>query len=91
MVLDRSKKGRVTQLFGQKNYLETDPSVRPDKAQAEFFGQRPGLAALSTMYHDQPGRFLNIILQNITNHFMHHVHGECADTIVFIFFLDKIY
>jgi hypothetical protein len=28
MVLDRSKKGRVTKLFGQKNYLETAPKVR---------------------------------------------------------------
>ena len=25
MVLDRRKKGRLTQLFGQKNYLETAP------------------------------------------------------------------
>jgi len=25
MVLDRSKKGRMTKLFGQKNYLETAP------------------------------------------------------------------
>ena len=27
MVLDGQKKGRMTQLFGQKNYLETAPSV----------------------------------------------------------------
>ena len=27
MVLDRSKKGRMTQLFGQKNYLETAPGL----------------------------------------------------------------
>jgi len=26
MVLDRRKKGRMTLLFGQKNYLETAPS-----------------------------------------------------------------
>ena len=31
MVLDRSKKGRMTKLFGQKNYLETAPSVLNQK------------------------------------------------------------
>jgi|GEM_PF-6912209 len=34
MVLDRSKKGRMTKLFGQKNYLETAPSRAKDDMMA---------------------------------------------------------
>ena len=37
MVLDGRKKGRVTQLFGQKNYLETAPRVNPLKRCSHFY------------------------------------------------------